>query len=624
MQDVLEASLSEINSPDSLAITVVDDWATEAGLACIRQIVETDFAQYYSVTRLMFEPHCILFLRLLSYVSREDIQNSLVLEKSVGTIHNVVYGPNGNRGVTFLRRVVGCLKNLKNEKGNAASDNESQYREVLLHITEAILSILLQVQEAAFKSEFKEVTETIWSFFVNDTDHPQESLITHLARENLLKAQDIFGTEDGITARKQKLRGNNKKGTQPAVAVDFPGELSSSGKRHDNDHAAISNIKILPTLSEILYSRRVDFLPTRDALHSRDQHHEQGIRRLLDSHFRLLREDTSGVLRDSVRVILENWETLVHGTKWQEKRKLLRSHCPSPARIYYGAQIQKLRSDRVKGMEIDVEFDQVPRARNMGVWKRKNHWRTTRGLNEGGALLALIDAEAKDDISVIFFQVSQRKLDPVIDEDQADTIRDLVSSGKRAMITLRLTNPPSDDGLDGIIHLVNKKVVSSTKPLILVEFPALLYNAFEGILRSLQTLYRDPRYLPFTEWIAPQDRYPREYTMLNGYKAFAVCQPAYRKDWEFDFSPISTREGDKGATPLRFHSGEDFNLICEQLFERTTLDMGQTRAMASAFKNRLALIQGPPGTGKSYVGIQIAKCLVAQNSWQGLGPILCV
>lgn len=621
MQDILEATLSEINCSDSSGVTVVDNWATEAGLASVRQIVETDFAQSYSVTRLMFDPHCTLFLRLISYISREDIQNSLVLEKSVGTIYNVIYGPHGNRGVTFFRRVVGCLTHLQNEEGGVGSYNESQYGEVLLHVTEAILSTLLQVQEATFKSEFKEVAETLWNcFFVDDADRLPKSPVTRLARENLLKVQDIFGTGDGINASKQKLRS----GKVPAVAVDLPGELSQSGIRHDNDHAAISDINILPTLSEILCSRRLDFLPTRDALHSPDRHHEKGIRRLLDSHFRLLREDTSGVLRDSVRCILDNWETLVHGTRWQDKRKLLRTHCPTPARIYYGAQIQNLNSDRIKGLEIDVEFDQVPRARNMSAWKRKHHWRDTRGLNEGGALLALIDAEAKDDTSVIFFQVCKRNLDPVTDENNRGVVRDLVSSGKRAMITLRLTNPPSSDDLGGIVHLVNNQFSSSARSSILVEFPALLYNAFEGILRCLQTLYTDPRYLPFTEWIAPQDRYSREYTTLYGYKAFPVCSPAYLQDRYLDFSAVSTNEGDERATPLRFQPGEDFNVMCEQVSQRTTLDMGQARAIVSALKNRLALIQGPPGTGKSYVGIQTAKCLLANQSWQDLGPILCV
>lgn len=611
---------------ESAQVSVVNNWATEAGLASLRDIVEADFASSYSVTRLMFDPHGILFLRLISYISREELQSPLLLEKSVGTIFNVLYGPHGERGVAFLRRVADFLTNRWNERMDVSSIDKSQHEEMLLHITETILGTLLHVQEAIFKAELNEVSKTLWnSFFVDDVHHHLKSPATRLARQNLLKAQGIFDTGDTTAAKTQNAQRDdlNRKQFQPSFPVDFPGELSQSGIRHDNDHAAITDIKILPTLSEIWYSQRPDFLPTRDALYTPERHHEKGIRRLLDSHFRLLREDTSGVLRDSLRVILENWEPLVHGTRWQDKRKILRTHSPTPVRIYYGAQIQKVNPDRVKGIEIDVEFDQVPRARNMSTWKRKHHWRDTRGLKEGGALLALIDADALESLSVIFFQVSKRNIDPVTDENHKDGVHDMVSSSDRAMVSLRLTSPPSSDDLEGIVHLA-KNQFSSARPLILAEFPALLYNAFEGILRCLQTLYRDPRYIPLTEWISPQDRSLDDYTTSYGYKAFPVSPPAYLESGTLDLSSVSRSDVNEESTPLIFSVEQDFNAMCNQLSRRTTLDMGQARAMISAFQNHLALIQGPPGTGKSYVGIQIAKCLLANQTRLALGPILCV
>lgn len=97
--------------------------------------------------------------------------------------------------------------------------------------------------------------------------------------------RDIFSTGDDVPVNKQKPRGytSNIQQPQPAVAVDFPGELSQFVIRHD-DHVALSDIRILTTLHEILYSQRPDFLSTRDTLHSPDRHHEKGIRRLLDIH----------------------------------------------------------------------------------------------------------------------------------------------------------------------------------------------------------------------------------------------------------------------------------------------------------------------------------------------------
>lgn len=136
----------------------------------------------------------------------------------------------------------------------------------------------------------------------------------------------------------------------PEFDADLPGKLSESGPRHDNDRALISDIRILPTLSEILCNERSDFLPMRHDPNFPSKHHETGILRLLDSQFRLLREDTSGVLRDSIRSILKNWNTLVHNPDWRTKRKILRDQSPTPVRIYFAAEIQRIKPGSVKGL----------------------------------------------------------------------------------------------------------------------------------------------------------------------------------------------------------------------------------------------------------------------------------
>ncbi|CAG8837001.1 2702_t:CDS:2, partial [Racocetra persica] len=76
-----------------------------------------------------------------------------------------------------------------------------------------------------------------------------------------------------------------------ALLIDYdpPGELSENGPRHDNDFSEISKISIIPTKNEVLCDRD-PFLPTTnmdDSLH----HLPKGAERLLDTQFRLLRED---------------------------------------------------------------------------------------------------------------------------------------------------------------------------------------------------------------------------------------------------------------------------------------------------------------------------------------------
>ncbi|KAI5308221.1 hypothetical protein KEM55_006259, partial [Ascosphaera atra] len=64
--------------------------------------------------------------------------------------------------------------------------------------------------------------------------------------------------------------------------------------------------------------------------------------------------------------------------------------------------------------------------------------------------------------------------------------------------------------------------------------------------------------------------------------------------------------------------------MAEGIAENTTMDIGQANAFVSALTREVALIQGPPGTGKSYVGIQLARCLLHNFDTLGLGAILCV
>src|SRR6266542_406234 len=92
------------------------------------------------------------------------------------------------------------------------------------------------------------------------------------------------------------------------VSYDPPGELSKYGKRHDNDFKEISKISIIPTKEEILCDR-MPFLPSSlpDAPHFLPD----GAAKLLDTQFRLLREDMLNPIRESisslVTMLSKNW-----------------------------------------------------------------------------------------------------------------------------------------------------------------------------------------------------------------------------------------------------------------------------------------------------------------------------
>lgn len=79
------------------------------------------------------------------------------------------------------------------------------------------------------------------------------------------------------------------------VTSTYPCALVMPRDRHDNGKAGIMKIKIFPTREEIL-SDETDFLPLTDF----EQPHflADQAERHIDTHFRLLRHDTFGELKD--------------------------------------------------------------------------------------------------------------------------------------------------------------------------------------------------------------------------------------------------------------------------------------------------------------------------------------
>ncbi|PYI11934.1 P-loop containing nucleoside triphosphate hydrolase protein [Aspergillus sclerotiicarbonarius CBS 121057] len=605
-------------SPDTRRI-FVEDLATESGLHKVRQIVETEFAASYSVLRPMFNTHCVLFLRLVSY---DEILSSLILEKAVGTIYNVIYGPGGKRGIVFFSRLAEFLTRI------GADESRS---EVLLLVSKVLLNTLTLNQEAAIQADLKGIVDKLYSCYHTQSSEPDHNL--QLARLNILKIGDLLSMGDEISASNDidTSRTTTKQQKSPEFVVDLPGELSEFGPRHDNDHSAISHIQILPTISEILSDDdRQEFLPVRCSVGTPFLHHERGIRRLLDTQFRLLREDTSGVLRESIRLIMRTWELIAHGSDWRLKRKFLRDNSATPVRLYSGVEVQKLRSEH-KGVEVDIEFDQLHRLRNMNPAKRKQWWIDSRALRKGGTLLALLDAEDPENAAAVFLLVSKREISYVDNAMQSTSkpehISDVVSNANRAMVTLTLANPTNALDLEKLVSFSMNKPL--TRPLILVEFPAVPYNSFEGVLRCLQVLHGNPARMPFAAWLAPSidnNELNEALASSTDTNSISIQPPAYfQSGLALDLSCLPGRkEGSITNQPLFMSLSHDPQAVSAKLSETTALDEGQADALVWSLRRRIALIQGPPGTGKSYVGLQLARCLLNNRHLLNLGPILCI
>lgn len=151
---------------------------------------------------------------------------------------------------------------------------------------------------------FKSVYEGLSRMF-EGIDHSDDDLVSYRAEKFLQRIQRRLDVGDSIPDR------SNVSNLEPATMAyfnmqrDLPGKLSPSGPRHDNDHAEIADIRIMPTHDEIV-SPRNEYLPTNDS----SIFHLPGIHGRLDREFRLLREDTVGQLRDAVHAKLDSMQNL--------------------------------------------------------------------------------------------------------------------------------------------------------------------------------------------------------------------------------------------------------------------------------------------------------------------------
>lgn len=72
---------------------------------------------------------------------------------------------------------------------------------------------------------------------------------------------------------------------------------------------------------------------------------------------------------------------------------------------------------------------------------------------------------------------------------------------------------------------------------------------------------------------------PLEYTTTYGYRSLSAYQPTYLENVTLDLSSVPVSEMyEQGNTPLIFAVDRNYEVMCERLSEKTTLDMGQARA----------------------------------------------
>jgi hypothetical protein len=525
----------------------------------------------------------------LSVITNTALLHCLSVDTSVGALYNFISGSNGTRAAPFFKRLSTTLL----EASLGSSIPRDAVRRALIALSTAICEVLRREQRAAFHEGLPDLAisldDIIESTGIATTSSDFQPVVNRIAelRAMIARANGLLNHEE-----EQQVNG----ATIPLIASTYPREVVLPGDRHDNDKLDITKIKILPTQDEIR-SDHEEFLPSTDL----DQFHflADPAERHIDTHFRLLRHDIFGELKEALgrlMIAVENDPALLNSTKigLGDVR----------AYPYPGAHIRNISYQQRQGLGAQISFPQLPVVRKLSSAQRRIWWEDSRRLEEG-ILLCLITMNGAQSF-ILFFVVSERITDNRNDYS-------LTSNDRQATITAKLASWNQQD-LDLMIRLSSENTRGA-----LIEFPGIILATFVPILENLQNMQQQSR-LPFRHLIAPDRVTPRE----NFAPKFEVLPPIYARIPGFKFPLHQILKNSEGDLALDPYASLENAAVIDELEAKTSLDRGQCQALVAALCREFAFIQGPPGTGKSYLGAQIMRVLLSCKDVAKLGPIVVV
>ncbi|KAF9870443.1 hypothetical protein CkaCkLH20_12110 [Colletotrichum karsti] len=574
-------ALDLVEEDVSLAQEVIRDLATERRLSLIKDVLEgLSLTVTPSLAAHLWESRISSFFQIILH---PVIVDSVVLELELATIYRSLLGVDTarlKRLYNFVFHIVDHWTELPFQSADASAIEA-------LSLGCGVLAKVIDTSSANIvNAHFVSIVEKIQLRL--DVFGDQEAAFYSVQASKYLEyVRRRLGI--GHSLPDASISTQSAPVAEFVLSQDLPGTLSRRGRRHDNDHAQIADIKLMPTLNEIM-SFRDEYLPTINP----SQHHLKGLPGLLDRHFRLLREDTLHDLRNAIRTRVESTDRVR-----EVRTKIV---------VYDYATAVEVTFDKRSGLEFIVKIDQPKAARALDKLERAAWWVQTKRLTDG-TLVCIVD----DMGDIFFFQVSRstvRTLDDSNQRDQTSGERDgprysLSDDKRHAFVYLKLVDASIAEVRRSLLWFKN---MGSRQHRQLFEFPSILLPAFAPPLKALQSM-SEKLDLPF-----------RHLLTLHGTDRPPVIDPplySKRPGFSFDLSSLSNDGSNLSYTP-----GNPIDPA--GLSRHTTLDLTQSEAILNSLSRSFALIQGPPGTGKSYTGEALIKVLLANKSKAKLGPVMCV
>ncbi|KAI1630197.1 hypothetical protein EDD37DRAFT_557542 [Exophiala viscosa] len=379
---------------------------------------------------------------------------------------------------------------------------------------------------------------------------------------------------------------------------DGPGEISSSGPRHDNDKVDYREIRILPTIDEILAIDRPIYMPKKDIRW--DHPLPNGPARVLDSLFRQLRYDSIEAIRDicysAAQTSFLNVDA--NGLPQALDHDHARHETLAGNRyfLYPHVQVEELLAHEAKSIVVRASYTCPAFMRGRFMYDC--------GRLQEGMLMALLQLDhSTRELSVYFLEVSLSQSTFSMDSFNG--------GGRRAAVQLAFLPTSSRDDVHQLCRL-GLGLCQHTE-LVLVEFPKVLFAGFYNCLKRLQEMRESD--FAFRRYIAPsmpqmEAWLAMEQNLAAGQPPIIDCPPpAYATAPGFNYDLSSVVSPSSRNTSM---SPEDLSrdTALDVLKRDTTLDDGQAVAFRNSLMREFAFTQGPPGCGKTYLGVQLAKAIL--------------
>ncbi|KAG0223692.1 hypothetical protein BGW41_005428 [Actinomortierella wolfii] len=593
--------------------------ASSQGLARLREILQRPMSINAGnfIDRTSFQ---YVILPLIGVLTRENFCQSTMVQLSE-TIYAEVYR---HKEMFLDRGVLACMRELINrrsmddispDRDELRRDNSLVQVASLQHAMLAVVRLVYQLLKrvTGAKSTMGETVsdiQTLVAACIRSSDNSEMScFISHyLERECQRLIDMVSNTTHSVIEQAVTPTANL---VHLKLSFDPPGHLSADGPRHNNDHALIKDIQIVPTQDELICTRP-PFLPSNDVAGA-PHHLQPGWARLLDTHFRLNREDMIDQLRQGILAFTDAMsKTSPDEYSKLLNRKELREILGFDVNLYVYGNVEFLGTDTSRSRQgmIRVSFDQPASINGEPEKKQAIFWERSKRRLMQGSLVCFIyptrgpDANAwaplgKEDFHLFLGVVAVRD------------IGQMTKDRKKATIHISLTHPEE--------YLRFIKACQSNKDLsqkcFMVESTGGFFEAYRPILRTLQTC--EPAEMPFGKYLAPNDEHSTNLSIKS------VDPPLYSRapGFKFDLSSILRAPA---TYQLDTQDLESQRRAVSILRTHSTLDDTQAEALVNSLCREVALISGPPGTGKTKIGVDLMRVLVENAKQVNSGPILCI